>query len=114
MVNVLVCIICAVLMILGAAELIRLVILWLTRPMPGTCLSVVAAPRSGEDCESAVRAAAQRMDMMELRSPCKLICLNAKNDPEISRICTFLKHEYPALEVCGSQELAALCAGEEE
>lgn len=110
--NIFMWVICGVLMVLGAAEAIRTVVLWLTGPAADVPLYLVAVPKSGEDCEAALRGAAHRLDRLGAAG-CGLICLNARQDPEIIKICTLLRAEYPTLIVTDEANLAAHCTGKE-
>lgn len=103
--NIAVCVICTVLMVLGAAELVRLLVFWWTSPLLGKDLVVVVRPRSAEECEHAIRTAAERMRWLEIRGSCRLACINADGDPEIDKICRFLSLRYPYLRVFKSADL---------
>lgn len=101
--NIFLCVAGAVLMILGAAELARLVTFWATRPAEGETLVLVAAPTGPQDCEALVRAAAERARWMGGR--CRLICLVEEETPELLSICRFLSLQYPYLRVCKKEDL---------
>lgn len=107
--NIVVCVICAVLMVLGISELVRLLVFWWTRPLTGKSFSIVVAPESAEDCECTVRAAAERMRWLDLKGPCRLVCVNRTGDSEIDRICHFLMLRYPYLRVSKTQDLVYYC-----
>lgn len=92
-------------MIFGVTELVRVVVFWWMRPLTAGKFSVVVEPKGAEDCECAVRAAAERMRWLDLKGPCRLVCLNSRNDPEIDRICRFLALRYPYLEVFKPEDL---------
>ncbi len=101
--NLFLCAVGAVLMILGAAELARLVVFWATRPLEGEKLCLVVAPSGPEDCEALVRAAAERARWMG--ASCRLICLLPEGEPELPRICQYLRLQYPYLRVCKKEDL---------
>lgn len=112
--NIVLCVLCAVLMILGVAELARLLVFWWTKPLTGKNFSVVVAPESAEDCECTVRAAAERMRWLDLKGPCRLVCVNRGGSTEIDRICRFLALRYPYLRVSKTQDLVYYCTEEEQ
>lgn len=107
--NIAVCVICAILMVFGITELVRVLVFWWTRPLTDRAFSLVIMPESAEDCESAVRAAAERMRWLDLKGPCRLICVNKSGDPEIDSICRFLMLRYPYLRVCKKENLVYHC-----
>ena len=91
------------LLVLGAAELVRLVTFWATRPVDGQGLALVVAPAGSDDCEALVRAAAERVRWMGCG--CGLVCLLPGDSPEASSICRFLQLQYPYLRVCKREDL---------
>ncbi len=97
----------AALMIVGAVELIRLLVfrLWQPKGAKGF-LALVVVPSGAEDCEILVRAAAQRAGWMDLEPPCRLICLDM--DGEAGEIVRGLRETYPGLELLGPKELSGL------
>ncbi len=107
--NIAVCAICAVLMVLGAAELVKLLVFWWTRPLTEGRLTLVVVPESPEDCEYTVRMAAERLRWLEIRGPRKLVCVNHSGDPEIDRICRYLLLQYPYLRVSKPDDLVYHC-----
>lgn len=82
-----------VLMVIGAVEIIRWICFRLWRPSHGR-LELVARPQGPEDCEDLVRAAAQRVEWMEL--DCTLVVETGKGTEEIVER---LRGEYPWMEV---------------
>lgn len=90
-------------MILGAAELARLVVFWATRPIEGEKLALVVAPTGPGDCEALVRAAAERARWMGAR--CTLVCVLPEETPELMSLCRFLRLQYPYLRVCKKEDL---------
>ncbi len=103
--NIAVCVVCAVLMILGAAELVRLLVFWWTKPLDAGKFVLVTAPDSAEECEAVLRSAAERIRWLELKGPCRLICVNRRGDGEIDKICRLLALRYPYLRVCKTEDL---------
>ncbi len=103
--NIFLCVVCVVLMVFGVTELVRVLTFWWTKPLTGKAFSLVVIPDSGEDCECAVRAAAERLRWLDMKGPCRLICVNRAGDPEIDSICRFLMLRYPALRVCKPGEI---------
>ncbi len=103
--NIFLIVFCGVLMVLGVTELIRTLAFWLFDSRSGEKLTLVVAPEDGESCESLVRTAAQRISWMNLKGPCRLLCVNAENDPEIDSVCRFLALRYPYLKVSKTEEL---------
>ncbi len=92
-----------VLLILGCAELARLVTFWATRPTGGERLALVVAPEGPEDCEALVRAAAERVRWMGCG--CRLVCLLPEETPELLSVCRFLQLQYPYLRVSKKEDL---------
>lgn len=90
-------------MILGAAELVRLITFWATRPIGGQRMALVVAPAGEDDCEAMVRAVAERVRWMGCGS--SLICLLPEENPELSSICRFLQLQYPYLRVSQKEDL---------
>lgn len=109
--NLFLCVAGAVLLILGAAELTRLVVFWATRPMEAGRLSLAVTPAGPEDCEALVRAAAQRARWMG--GTCQVICVLPEETPELLSISRFLRLQYPHLRVCKKEDLV-YHIGEEE
>ncbi len=103
--NIVLIVFCSVLMVLGVTELIRVLSFWWLGSRCGEKITLVVTPESGESCEYLVRTAAQRMSWMNLKGPCRLLCVNAENDPEIDSICRFLALRYPYLKVSKKEEL---------
>ncbi len=103
--NILVGIVCVVLMVLGAAELVRLLVFWWTKSLTEKKFTVVVSPESGEECECVLRTALERIHWLDLKGPCRLICLNSTGDEEIDKICRLLKLRYPCLRVCKPENL---------
>ena len=103
--NIFVCVVCAVLMIFGVTELVRVIVFWWLRPDTSHAFSIVVAPESAEDCECVVRAAAERMRWLDFKGPCRLVCVNRTEDPEIDSICRFLSLRYPYLKVSKTGDL---------
>lgn len=110
--NIAVLVVCVVLMVLGASELVRLLVFWWTRPLTDKSFALVIVPKSAEECEAAVRAAAERMRWLEFKGECKLVCVNTGGDGEIDRICHYLMLRYPYLRVCKKQDLVYYCIDE--
>ena len=102
--NVLLMVLCTVLMVLGAAELTRILALWWHKPMAETKCSVVVIPEGAEDCEYAVRTAAERLRWLGGESR-RLVCVNLTDDPEIDRICRYLLLQYPYLRLSKTEDL---------
>ncbi len=103
--NIVLVVFCGALMILGVAELVRLVVFWWVRPEKPGDFTLVVAPETPEECESLVRSAAERMRWLDLKGPCGLICLNKDEDQEILKICRFLALRYPYLKVSKQEDL---------
>lgn len=99
------------LMVVGAVELLR----WLCFRLHSSsgsldgraAMALVVFPDSADDCESLVRAGAQRVEWMSLKPPCRFICL-AEQGSEAWEIAARLAERYGNLELCGPQELAEL------
>ena len=102
--NVLLAIFCTVLMVLGAAELVRLLAFWWHKPLTETNCSVVVIPEGPEDCEYAVRTAAERLRWLGGEDR-RLICVNRNDDPEVERICRYLLLQYPYLRLSKTEDL---------
>ena len=92
--NILLCAAGAVLMILGAAELCRLVVFWATKPIEGGRLALLVFPQGAEDCEA-----------RWMGGGCGLICVLPEETPELLSICRFLRLRYPEMRVCKREEL---------
>ncbi len=107
--NIVVCAVCVVLMVFGVTELVRVLTFWWTKPLTGKRFSLVIVPDGAEDCECAVRAAAERIRWLDLKGPCRLVCVNQSGDPEIDSICRFLTLRYPYLRVCKKEDLVYHC-----
>lgn len=103
--NIAICAVCAVLMILGAAELVRLLVFWWTRPLTEKKLTIVVAPKTAEECECVLRAAVERIRWLDLKGPCRLVCVHDGTDREMGKICRLLQLRYPFLRVCKPEEL---------
>ncbi len=103
--NIVVCVVCAVLMILGGVELVRLLVFHWTRPLTDRKFTLIVSPETAEECECVLRAAAERIRWMDMKSPCRLICLNPSGDGEIDKICRLLRLRYPFLRVCKPEDL---------
>ena len=102
--NILLMVLCTVLMVLGAAELVRLLVFWWHKPLGDSRCSVVVIPEGAEDCEYAVRTAAERLRWLGGEDR-RLICVNAADDPEIDRICRYLLLQYPYLRLSKTEDL---------
>lgn len=92
-----------VLLILGCAELARLVAFWATKPAGAERMALVVAPAGPEDCEALVRAGAERVRWMGCG--CGLVCLLPEETPELYSICRFLQLQYPYLRVSKKEDL---------
>lgn len=106
--NIVLCVLCAVLMILGVTELVRLLTFWWSKSLTDTRLSVVVVPESPEDCEYTVRMAAERLRWLDVKGG-RLICVNHSGDPEIDRICRYLLLQYPYLRLSKPEDLVYHC-----
>ena len=102
--NILLAILCTVLMVLGAAEFARLLAFWWHKPVAETKCSVVVIPEGAEDCEFAVRTAAERLRWLGVENR-RLICINLHDDPEVDRICRYLSLQYPYLRLSKTEDL---------
>ncbi len=100
-------------MVFGVTEFVRVLVFWWTKPLTEKRFSLVIAPENGEDCECAVRAAAERMRWLDLKGPCRLVCVNKNGDPEIDSVCRFLMLRYPYLRVCKMEDMVYYCLNEE-
>lgn len=103
--NIAVGMICTALMVLGAAELVRIFVFLWASPAPGEELVVTVRINSAEECEYAVRAAAERIRWQEGKGSCRLLCIDQTEDPEVAQICGFLSLRYPYLRLCKSSDL---------
>ena len=110
--NVLLAVFCTVLMVLGAAELVRLCAFWWHKPLRDAKCSVVVIPEGPEDCEYAVRAAAERLRWLGGEDR-RLICVNLRDDPEVERICRYLSLQYPYLRLSKTEDLVYHCIVED-
>lgn len=91
------------LMVLGAVELIRWLSFWLYRgARQGGKLALIVMPQGPESCEALVRTALRRVEWMELRPQCRLICLQ---DQRTQEILSRLMDSHPELEACVKEEL---------
>lgn len=88
---------CVVLMIVGAAELCRLLVFWWTKPLTKGGLSILVKPKSAEECEAVLRVAVERMRWLDCAGPCEVLCLNPTKDPEIEKICRLVSLYVPAV-----------------
>ena len=97
------------LMVQGAVELIRTLVFWWHRPGgPGGSkkegrLVLLVLPDGEEDCEAMVRVAAERVNWMSLRPPCRLVCLEF---PQTREVLDRLSWDMPGLERCTPDRLA--------
>lgn len=112
-VTIVLCVLCAVLMIFGVAELLRVIVFWGLKPGNTKGFTVVVAPEGAEDCEAKVRAAAERIRWLDQKGSCRLICVNRKEDAEVERICLYLSLRYPWLKTAKPTELSELILQEE-
>ncbi len=103
--NIAVCVVCTVLMVLGTAELVRLLVFWWAKPVSEEGFFAVVEPKSAEECEFLVRSAAERIRWLDHTGPYRLACLNRNADPEIDKICRVLSLRYPFLRVFKSKDL---------
>lgn len=101
--NIFLCVAAVVLMILGGAELVRLITFHATRPLAEEKLALVVTPTGPEDCEALVRAAAERARWMG--GSCRLVCLLTEESPELTSVCRFLSLQYPYLRVSKKEDL---------
>lgn len=104
--------VCAVLMVLGVSELVRLLVFWWTKPLTEKPFAVVVRPHSAEDCEVTVRCAAERIKWLDMKGDYRLVCVNESESAEIDRICRYLMLRYPFLRVCKKQDLVYYCMDE--
>lgn len=98
--------VCGLLAVLAGVEGVRRGSFRSLRPDEQHPLILIAAPQGPEDCESTLRAAAQRVRWM--RAPCRLVCLIDGGDWETVQICTLLGREYPFLQVYAKENLPPL------
>ena len=103
--SVAVCVVCAVLMVFGVTELVRVVAFWWRKPETARPFSIVVEPKGPQDCEAAVRAVAERVRWLDLAGPCRILCVDRQGDPELEKICRFLALQYPYLQVCKREDL---------
>lgn len=97
------------LMILGGVELVRMLAFRLNRSGgPGKgAMALVVCPQDSESCEALVLAGLERVRWMDLRPPCRLVCLeNAQTQAILER----LAKTYQELELSAPGELEALLA----
>lgn len=96
----------AVLMILGGVELVRMLAFWLNRSSgPGKgAMTLVVCPQDPESCEALVLAALTRVRWMDLRPPCRLVCLYV---PQTQPILERLAETYREVELLAPEELEA-------
>lgn len=112
--NIFVCVVCVVLMVFGVTELVRVLVFWWQKPLTRRPFTLVLPLESAEECECAVRAAAERIRWLDLNGPCRLVCVNLSGDPEIDSICRFLRLRYPYLGVCKKEDLVYHCLSEKD
>ena len=98
------------LMILGGVELVRWLCFRLARGRGAGEMILLVRPTGPEDCEALVRAAALRVDWMDLRPPCRLACIDPGG--ETGAILERLERQCHSLERLGPEELARALAGE--
>ncbi len=98
------------LMILGGVELVRWLCFRLARGRGAGEMILLVRPTGPEDCEALVRAAALRVDWMDLRPPCRLACIDPGG--ETGAILERLERQCHSLERLGPEELARVLAGE--
>lgn len=103
--NIAVCVVCVILMVLGVAELARLLVFWWSKPLTEGKLTLVVSPESPEECECVLRSAMERIRWLDVKGPVKVICLNRGGDREIEKICRLLSLRYPYLCVCKTEDL---------
>ena len=112
--NIVIFVLCAVLMVFGIAELVRPLVFWWLKPETAQEFSIVVSPGSADSCEYLVRSAAERMRWLNLKAPCRLVCVNLSDDPEIDSICRFLALRYPYLKVSKREDLVYTILDREE
>lgn len=103
--NIAVIVFCVILMILGVAELARLLMFWWSKPLTEGKLTLVVSPESAEECECVLRSAMERIRWLDVKGPVKVICLDRAGDREIERICRLLSLRYPCLRACKTEDL---------
>lgn len=103
--NIFFCVICAALLVLGMTELVRAVSFRQTKSLTEGPFVLVVTPNGADDCECALRAAMERIRWLDMKGPCRLICVNESGDPEIDSICRLLALRYPCLRVCKKGEV---------
>lgn len=94
----------AALAALGLIELVRMLVFWLTRPLRPGALTLVLSIEEGEECEQLIRAGLARLQWMDW-GPCRLVCFNKRQDPQVEGICKVLERRYPQLTLCKTQDL---------
>ena len=94
----------AVLAALGLIELVRMLVFRLTRPLRPGAITLVLSIEDGEECEQLIRAGVSRLQWMGW-GPCRLVCVNKRQDPQVEGICKVLERRYPQLTLCKTQDL---------
>lgn len=100
------------LMIVGGVELIR----WLCfRFCRGSgrmgSMVLLVRPSGPEDCEALVRAAAMRVDWMDLKPPCRLVCVDPGG--EAGEILRRMEKSCHSLELVKAEVLDEVLNGKE-
>ncbi len=57
-------------------------------------LTLVLSIEDGEECEQLIRAGLARLQWMDW-GPCRLVCVNKRQDPRVEGICKVLERRYP-------------------
>ena len=94
----------ALLAAIGLAELLRWLLFWVWRPVRPTELWLVVAPQNGEECETLLRAAVERVEWLNWKGPCSVLCVNREEDPHVEAVCKILERRYPTLRLCKKEE----------
>lgn len=66
--------------------------------------TVYATVHRAEDAEYIVRCAMERVKWLDLYGMCRVVCLNANNDPEVEEVLKKLVQKYPFAEI-GSMQM---------
>lgn len=100
------------LMIVGGVELIRWLCFRFCRGgREAGDMVLLVRPSGPEDCEALVRAAAMRADWMDLKPPCRLVCLDPGG--EAGGILRRMEKSCHRLELVKAEELAEALNGKE-
>lgn len=91
--------------IIGAVEIVRIIIFWMLRPSrPGKLYLVVSVEGHDEGAEMMLESAIERLKWIRGEEK-RLICLDKGMDEETNVVCRIISNRNPGVEVCKPEEL---------